>query len=351
MLVSRQEVAPGNFGLVALRTIEKGEEIARSPLLAVWQDDYSRLLTPACAVCLSPVLHVAERIRTVMQLADLSWESQWAYRCSCGAMACSEECWIRLQQLHAMFHCWGRVLRKWVRSFVADEAQVPLASLATVLAVSAVVDGISPVQGLMTSSKLYSFVGAFHKALSTAIPQTSLSIEQLNRMVEIADKVAVEVDIPVPNLPTSDVPEGHSKDAMCLVLRLLCEGVGEGIAGRQLALQRVLQAGIERYEELLPAEMLDAASLALDSTLPALSSPAVMGLALATVAGQANHSCEPNAAVSIAGVHVALQSLRPIYMGEEVSISYVPAEDDLDARQSVLQMKYDFKCHCARCSL
>ncbi|KAH0472581.1 MAG: uncharacterized protein KVP18_000950, partial [Porospora cf. gigantea A] len=303
MLVTRREVAQGNFGLVALRTIEEGEEIARSPLLAVWQDDYSRLLTPACAVCLSPVLHVAERIRTVMQLAGLSWESQWAYRCVCGAVACSPECWIRLQKLHALFHCWGRVLRKWVCSFVADETQVPLASLATVLAVSAVVDGISPVHGLMASSKLYSFIDAFHNALSTTIPRTSLSKEQLNRMVEIADKVAVEVDIPVPSLPASDVPdipEGHSKDAICLVLRLLCEGAGEGIAGRELALQRVLQAGIERFEELLPPEMLDAASLALDSTLPALSSPAVMGLALATVAGQANHSCDPNAVVCIA---------------------------------------------------
>merc|ERR1711939_901583 len=74
------------------------------------------------------------------------------------------------------------------------------------------------------------------------------------------------------------------------------------------------------------------------------------GCALSVYMGYTNHSCEPNAQATIDDDgFVCLRAIRPIAVGEEVSISYVDLSSNYDERQKVLTEHYGFTCKCGRC--
>lgn len=64
-----------------------------------------------------------------------------------------------------------------------------------------------------------------------------------------------------------------------------------------------------------------------------------------------NHSCEPNAAVSVSDDLVTLYSLRAIAPGEEVTVSYAASLLwlPLQMRRARLARAWGFLCRCARC--
>ncbi|KAJ0396056.1 hypothetical protein ATCC90586_005643 [Pythium insidiosum] len=75
----------------------------------------------------------------------------------------------------------------------------------------------------------------------------------------------------------------------------------------------------------------------------------VEGTALFTGICTMNHSCDPNCTVIYmkdgkAQVY-AVQDIKP---GEELCISYIDVDQDLEDRQLCLR-EYQFECHCARC--
>ncbi|KPI87895.1 hypothetical protein ABL78_3005 [Leptomonas seymouri] len=76
------------------------------------------------------------------------------------------------------------------------------------------------------------------------------------------------------------------------------------------------------------------------------------GAGLYALLSSFNHSCEPNAEVLNAdGTNeVVLKTTRPVRMGEEITITYIPltASTTLAERRELLK-NYFFTCHCPRC--
>jgi hypothetical protein len=98
--------------------------------------------------------------------------------------------------------------------------------------------------------------------------------------------------------------------------------------------------------------------------------PRLAALALAPGAALANHSCLPNCQVESSnasdadadaaaagggagcgGLRVMLVALRDIAPGEELTVSYVPVTQPLEARRSELAARHGFRCECARCAI
>ncbi|CAL1167485.1 unnamed protein product [Cladocopium goreaui] len=66
---------------------------------------------------------------------------------------------------------------------------------------------------------------------------------------------------------------------------------------------------------------------------------------------RANHSCLPNCLVD--GDAGTLRAVRPISVGEEVTVSYLDDAGllmDISSRQKELQERYEFRCQCQRCT-
>lgn len=64
-----------------------------------------------------------------------------------------------------------------------------------------------------------------------------------------------------------------------------------------------------------------------------------------------NHSCEPNAFVEFPdsqGKKCVVRASRPIKMGEELSVSYIPLDLNFYERQAELS-NFQFRCTCPRC--
>ena len=63
-----------------------------------------------------------------------------------------------------------------------------------------------------------------------------------------------------------------------------------------------------------------------------------------------NHSCDPNALISVGETHaVSFVAAREIAAGEEVCISYVATDLPHAERQHIFRHKYGFECACPVC--
>ena len=78
----------------------------------------------------------------------------------------------------------------------------------------------------------------------------------------------------------------------------------------------------------------------------------VQGLGLYPTHSAMNHSCRPNAEVTLEGdtADVSVRALRPLAAGEEVTIAYIQVEADRELRHWQLRSYYGFTCTCDRCS-
>ena len=75
-----------------------------------------------------------------------------------------------------------------------------------------------------------------------------------------------------------------------------------------------------------------------------------IGLGLYPLASLTNHSCEPSAAQTFdASGQLVLRALRPLEVGEEVTIGYIELGQSAAARRAELKSSYLFDCACARC--
>jgi len=75
------------------------------------------------------------------------------------------------------------------------------------------------------------------------------------------------------------------------------------------------------------------------------------GSAVYLLASMLNHSCEPNLDVTFPhnnGV-VRFTAARDIARNEQLTISYIDAEQGTAARQHALEFAYGFRCRCPRC--
>lgn len=75
-----------------------------------------------------------------------------------------------------------------------------------------------------------------------------------------------------------------------------------------------------------------------------------IGLLFDPLASLANHSCVPNAFISVDGRKASLKALYPIEKDVEITISYTESTAPLATRQYLLSNKYHFKCTCVRCT-
>lgn len=74
------------------------------------------------------------------------------------------------------------------------------------------------------------------------------------------------------------------------------------------------------------------------------------GSALYLLGSLFNHSCEPNVLVAFPRDSTAVfTAARQIAAGEQLFITYIDAEQEVDARQQYLAFAYGFRCRCARC--
>jgi SET and MYND domain-containing protein len=63
-----------------------------------------------------------------------------------------------------------------------------------------------------------------------------------------------------------------------------------------------------------------------------------------------NHSCVPNAAVTMDGPRVIIHALLPIPRGKEIFMAYVRTTDYRAARRNLLYERYRFWCNCTKCT-
>ena len=69
------------------------------------------------------------------------------------------------------------------------------------------------------------------------------------------------------------------------------------------------------------------------------------GITLDPLAAMMNHSCDPNAFCFWEGAKIRVRSLRPIGVGEEVTISYTDDTLARDTRREYLK-RWFFDCAC-----
>ena len=75
------------------------------------------------------------------------------------------------------------------------------------------------------------------------------------------------------------------------------------------------------------------------------------GAAVYALASLLNHSCSPCLDVTFPANNALLQlvAARDITSGEQLTISYIDAEQPLEARQHALAFAYGFECRCSKC--
>lgn len=71
-----------------------------------------------------------------------------------------------------------------------------------------------------------------------------------------------------------------------------------------------------------------------------------IGIALDPLASLMNHSCDPNAVCLFDGTAIHIRSLKPIYPGQEILISYTDNTMDYHFRNHTLKSKWFFTCTC-----
>ena len=97
------------------------------------------------------------------------------------------------------------------------------------------------------------------------------------------------------------------------------------------------------YERLLGAAQLNAFELRMSHGL-------LVSCLLPCEASFFNHSCDPNALISVGETHaVSFVAAREIAAGEEVCISYVATDLPHAERQHIFRHKYGFECACPVC--
>ena len=70
-----------------------------------------------------------------------------------------------------------------------------------------------------------------------------------------------------------------------------------------------------------------------------------VGITLDPLAAVMNHSCDPNASYVLEGANIRVRSLRPIEVGEEVTITYTDITFSRDERREQLS-RWFFDCAC-----
>lgn len=70
-----------------------------------------------------------------------------------------------------------------------------------------------------------------------------------------------------------------------------------------------------------------------------------VGITLDPLAAVMNHSCDPNAIYILEGANIRVRSLRPIEVGEEVTIAYTDVTVSRDERRDQLS-EWFFDCAC-----
>lgn len=80
--------------------------------------------------------------------------------------------------------------------------------------------------------------------------------------------------------------------------------------------------------------------------LRSASSKKPVGYAFDVVTAMINHSCDPNAFVYFEGNKLRVRSIKPLAVGEEITICYVDPTLILAARKAFLQREYFFDCSC-----
>ena len=100
---------------------------------------------------------------------------------------------------------------------------------------------------------------------------------------------------------------------------------------------------LARYAQLLGAAQLNAFELRMSHGL-------LVSCLLPCEASFFNHSCDPNALISVGETHaVSFVAAREIAAGEEVCISYVATDLPHAERQHIFRHKYGFECACPVC--
>eukprot|EP01043_Picozoa_sp_COSAG02_P004671 COSAG02_NODE_123_length_35269_cov_51.697526_27_plen_501_part_00 len=136
------------------------------------------------------------------------------------------------------------------------------------------------------------------------------------------------------------------------------------------AVVRDIVAQLGSVQELVPAAQLDESSLlnlfgrqfanACSMSMPTFTCEASRrdvcgtsqscGLGIWRAMSLCNHSCEPNCWPQFSkGGLLSLRALRPISVGEPITISYVVQPMPFFARRQHLESVYHFSCTCVRC--
>lgn len=74
-----------------------------------------------------------------------------------------------------------------------------------------------------------------------------------------------------------------------------------------------------------------------------------IGSGLDLVISNANHSCSPNASVTMESRRISFRALQPIRKGQEVYVSYIDETMSFYYRQKELRDNYFFTCACSLC--
>merc|ERR1719373_608364 len=79
--------------------------------------------------------------------------------------------------------------------------------------------------------------------------------------------------------------------------------------------------------------------------------PAFHGTALYISVARLNHSCTPNAKLFFPGNSAALSvmAVAPVAAGQELCISYISQDDNVQTRRKQLLEWYGFMCSCDKC--
>ncbi|PWY74583.1 SET and MYND domain protein [Aspergillus sclerotioniger CBS 115572] len=75
-----------------------------------------------------------------------------------------------------------------------------------------------------------------------------------------------------------------------------------------------------------------------------------IGVYLHPYAAIINHSCNYNSVVNFDGPNLQIKALHPIPKDSQIFISYIDTTNLYSRRQSDLQDRYYFTCHCSKCS-
>lgn len=76
-----------------------------------------------------------------------------------------------------------------------------------------------------------------------------------------------------------------------------------------------------------------------------------LGLVFDPFACLANHSCEPNAYVTMNGPELSFRALNDISKDQEILVSYIDSTEAHTIRRAQLAKRYYFICKCAKCKL